>query len=205
MRPSGTVGSEGMALVAAVFMFVIALLVGMLLPRIPLLIIPRFQLMQSGLRPYPEPQPIDDHLMVQLMMLRRLWRLSYLFALLPLTLGLLVLSVQPSTFGFGLFLGAGWALLSRTIPESALTVPEGPYPLTLIHTIHTLRDSDDPCCADRSPTWEVEAVRCANCRSVLFDAPRPGLGRPRTGFGFSSRLRLLLLDGHSMFESDSQD
>ncbi|MCH2358281.1 MAG: hypothetical protein MK235_02020 [Candidatus Poseidoniales archaeon] len=194
-----------MSLLGTVILFTCSLLVGIALPRLPLLIIPRFPVMESGMRPYPEPQPLDEHLILQLMMLRRLWRLSFLFALLPLGLGLLVLWQQPSAFGFGLFLGGGWSLLARTIPESSSTLPSGPYSLALIHELHRLRDSDDPCCADREPRWEVEAVRCANCRTVLLAAARPDLGRARRGTGLSGRFRLLLLDGHSLFEADAED
>ena len=122
-----------MSVLGTVILFTCSLLVGIALPRLPLLIIPRFPVMESGMRPYPEPQPLDEHLIVQLMMLRRLWRLSFLFALLPLGLGLLVLWQQPSAFGFGLFLGGGWSLLARAIPESSSTLPSGPYSLALIH------------------------------------------------------------------------
>ena len=157
------------------------------------------------MHPYPGPQPLDEHLILQLMMLRRLWRLSFLFALLPLGLGLLVLWQQPSAFGFGLFLGGGWSLLARTIPESSSTLPSGPYSMALIHELHRLRDSDDPCCAAKEPCWEVEAVRCANCRTVLLAEARPDLGRSRPGSGLSGMFRLLMLDGHSLFESDAED
>ena len=196
---------ERMSLLGTVTMFICSLLIGIALPRLPLLLIPRFQVMQSGMRPYPEPQPIDEHLILQLMMLRRLWSLSFLFALLPIGLGLLVLWQEPSAFGFGMFLGGGWSLLTRAIPEFPSTLPAGPYPLALIHELHHMRTSTEPCCADMKPCWEVEAVRCANCRTVLLSAPRPDLGRERPGTGFSGRFRLLLLDGHSLFDADSED
>ena len=73
-----------MSLLGTVILFTCSLLVGIALPRLPLLIIPRFPVMESGMHPYPGPQPLDEHLILQLMMLRRLWRLSFLFALLPL-------------------------------------------------------------------------------------------------------------------------
>ena len=50
--------------------------------------------------------------------------------------------------------------------------------------------------------WEVRAIRCLNCRIVSLDLPRPDLGRIRSDGRFVGTLRILLMDGHSVFPRD---
>lgn len=153
--------------------------------------------MEGNLTMFPDAQPVNVDLVAQLLLLRRLWHLSFLFTLLPLTLGLFVLSMQPDPVAFGLFIGGGWALLSRMIPEEAFELPAGPYSMDLIAEVDKIRRAEVDCCDSPEVRWEVTAIRCRSCRQVHLSRARPDLGRRRTD-GLVGTVRLLVLDGHPL-------
>lgn len=184
-------------MIAVLLSFTVALLVGLYLPRLPLVIIPRLRPMEGNLTLFPNAQPVNVDLVAQLLLLRRLWQLSFMFALLPLLLGLFVLSVQPDPVAFGLFIGGGWAILSRILPEQGLELPAGPYSMTLIGEVDQIRRAENDCCDSPDIRWEVTAIRCRSCRSVHLTQARPDLGRSRTD-GLVGAVRLLILDGHPL-------
>lgn len=191
-------------MLSQVFLFFSSLIFSLLLPRLPLAILPRLRVMDGQLAPFPSPQPIDKHLVAQLLLLRTIWNASFLFALIPLVLGFLILQSQPTALVFGLFIGAGWAILSRLIPTVAFAVPNTPYATDLIHQINELRVAEASCCTKPELAWEVAAVRCRNCCSTHLAHARPDLGRVRTD-GWLGRLRLLLLDGHPIVTQSNEE
>tara|TARA_B100001750_G_C15519996_1_gene610769 strand:+ start:1716 stop:2294 length:579 start_codon:yes stop_codon:yes gene_type:complete len=178
-----------------VILFVSGLIFSLFLPRLPLAIIPRLRAMDGQLAPFPSPQPIDQHLVAQLLILRTIWNASFLFALIPLIIGFIILQSQPASLIFGLFIGGGWAILSRIIPSEDFKIPNTPYSNSLIHQVNELRIGEVTCCDNPDLAWEVTAVRCQECRNCHLSLPRPDLGRVRTD-GWVGRFRLMLLDGH---------
>ncbi|MDP6098851.1 MAG: hypothetical protein QF566_01595 [Candidatus Thalassarchaeaceae archaeon] len=190
-------------MLSQVFLFFSSLIFSLFLPRLPLATLPRLRVMDGQLAPFPSPQPIDKHLVAQLLLLRTIWNASFLFALIPLVLGFLILQSQPTALVFGLFIGAGWAILSRLIPTVAFAVPNTPYATDLIHQINELRVAEASCCTKPELAWEVAAVRCRNCYSTHLSHARPDLGRVRTD-GWLGRLRLLLLDGHPIVTQSNE-
>ena len=165
-------------------------------------IIPRLRAMDGQLAPYPSPQPIDQHLVSQLLILRTIWNVSFLFAMIPLVLGFIILQSQPAPLIFGLFIGGGWAILSRIIPNEDFSIPNTPYSNSLIHQVNELRVGETNCCNIPNLAWEVTAVRCQECRYTHLSQPRPDLGRVRAD-GWVGRLRLILLDGHPIIAEGS--
>ncbi|HIH82535.1 MAG TPA: hypothetical protein HA340_01165 [Candidatus Thalassarchaeaceae archaeon] len=190
-------------MLSQVLLFFLGLIFSLFLPRLPLAILPRFRVMDGQLAPFPSPQPIDKHLVAQLLLLRTIWNVSFLFALIPLVLGFLILRSQPATLVFGLFIGAGWAILSRLIPTVAFAVPNTPYATDIIHQINELRVAEASCCTKPELNWEVTAVRCSNCSFTHLAHARPDLGRVRTD-SWLGRLRLLLLDGHPIVNEGNE-
>ncbi|MBT3771800.1 MAG: hypothetical protein HOF90_02755, partial [Euryarchaeota archaeon] len=99
-----------------------------ILARTPLIVLPRLTALQNNLAPFPNPQPVDEQLLSQMLVLRTIWNLSFLFALLPLAFGYLILSTFAAPIAFGLFIGGGWSILSRLMPSDGLSIPNTPYP-----------------------------------------------------------------------------
>tara|TARA_A100001037_G_scaffold292153_1_gene307085 strand:+ start:1638 stop:2216 length:579 start_codon:yes stop_codon:yes gene_type:complete len=188
----------------SVLLFILGLLISIILPRLPLLIFPRLRAMHGGLEPFPSPQPIDDHLVAQLLILRTIWNTSFLLALIPLFIGFAILQNQPGMIAFGLFIGSGWTILSRVMPTTTFSFPNTPYSMGLIEQINELRVGDFSCCNNPELAWEVTAVRCRNCRVNHLKVARPDLGRVRTD-GMVGRIRLLLLDGFPLVVSENKN
>jgi len=191
-------------MISQVLLFFSGLMFSLFLPRLPLVVIPRLRAMDGQLAPFPSPQPIDQHLVAQLLILRTIWNVSFLFALIPLILGFLILQSQPVSLIFGLFIGGGWAILSRIIPNEHFSIPNTPYSTNLIHQVNEIRVSETSCCAIPDVAWEVTAVRCRKCRFTHLSHARPDLGRSRTD-GWVGRFRLLLLDGHPIVSDGSEN
>ena len=177
---------------------IVGLFIGIVLPRIPLLFFTRFLNMERELTPHPDPIPIGVPLIQRLLLMRRVHAMCWLIAILPLTLGLLVLNSSPEPFAVGLVAGVAWFILSRIVP---LHVERGfaILPLSLIQEINNLREPQTSCCNQQLLQWEVRAIRCRNCRDVALILPRPDLGRIRSDGRLIGALRILLMDGHPVF------
>ena len=184
--------------------FLFGLIFALFLPRLPLMVLPRLSVMEGQLAPCPMPQPIDKHLISQMLIMSTLWKLSFLFALIPLAIGYVILISFASPIAFGLFIGAGWAILSRLIPTSGFSFPNTPYSTELIHELNEIRVNEPTCCDSAEIAWETIAVRCQNCKTSHLDRARPDLGRIRND-GLLGRFRLLFLDGHPLINNTSED
>ena len=191
-------------LIENVVQFLFGLICALFLPRLPLMVLPRLSVMDGQLAPFPMPQPIDKHLISQMLIMSTLWKLSFLFALIPLAIGYVILISFASPIAFGLFIGAGWAILSRLIPTSGFSFPNTPYSTELIHELNEIRVNEPTCCDSAEIAWETISVRCQNCRTSHLDTARPDLGRIRTD-GLLGRFRLLFLDGHPLINNTSED
>ncbi len=191
-------------MIESVVQFLFGLIFALFLPRLPLMVLPRLSVMDGQLAPFPMPQPIDKHLISQMLIMSTLWKLSFLFALIPLGIGYVILISFASPIAFGLFIGAGWAILSRLIPTSGFSFPNTPYSTGLIHELNEIRVNEPTCCDSAEIAWETISVRCQNCRTSHLNTARPDLGRIRTD-GLLGRFRLLFLDGHPLINNTSED
>ena len=191
-------------MISSIIQIFSGLIFALFLPRLPLMILPRLNVMDGQLAPFPMPQPIDKHLISQMLIMSTLWKLSFLFALIPLAIGYLILTSFASPIAFGLFIGAGWAILARLIPTHGFSFPNTPYSTELIHELNEIRINEPTCCSSPEISWETISVRCQNCSASHLDRARPDLGRLRND-GFLGRLRLLFLDGHPIINNPQDD
>ncbi|DAC26479.1 MAG TPA: hypothetical protein HA330_02815, partial [Candidatus Thalassarchaeaceae archaeon] len=86
--------------------FLIALSISWFVTRIPLFLLPRITLHDLPLVDHPAPLPVDETLVLQLLRVRRAYWASIPIGLVPIVLGLLMIIQSPSSFGFGLIVGA---------------------------------------------------------------------------------------------------
>ena len=191
-----------MSLGADVARLVVGLLIGMILPRLPLLFFTRFINMERNLTPHPDPIPVGIPLIQRLLLMRRIHLMCWIVAALPLILGLLIIKSSPEPFALGMVAGVSWFVISRAIPQD----PNSSFailPLSLIQDINNLREPESVCCKRQLLQWEVRSIRCRHCRSMVMNIPRPDLGRIRSDGRLIGLLRILLMDGRSPFPHDS--
>ena len=81
-----------MSIEADIFRLSFGLLLGIILPRVPLLFFTRFLNLERNLPPHPDPIPVDKHLVLRLLLMRRVHIMCWIIALLPLSLGVLILN-----------------------------------------------------------------------------------------------------------------
>ncbi len=191
-----------MSLGADVTRLIVGLLIGMLLPRLPLLFFTRFLNMERELTPHPDPIPVGVPLVQRLLLMRRVHTMCWIVAALPLLLGLLIIKSSPEPFALGMVAGVSWFAISRAIPQDPNT-GFGILPLSLIQEINNLREPETVCCKRQLLQWEVRAIRCRHCRSMAMNVPRPDLGRMRSDGRMMGSLRVLLMDGRSLFPPES--
>ena len=189
-----------MSLGANLTRLIVGFLIGMILPRIPLLFFTRFLNLERNLTPHPDPIPIGIPLIQRLLLMRRVHAMCWLVAAMPFILGLLVLKSSPEPFALGMVTGVAWFAISRVIPQD-MDGGFGILPLSLIQNINNLREPETICCKRQLLQWEVRAIRCRHCRSVAMNMPRPDLGRIRSDGRLVGSLRILLMDGRSAFPS----
>tara|TARA_B100001996_G_C18639861_1_gene585213 strand:- start:11 stop:589 length:579 start_codon:yes stop_codon:yes gene_type:complete len=170
----------------------------MFIPRIPLIFFTRFVNMERNLSPHPDPIPVGIPLIQRLLLMRRIHMMGWILAILPLTLGLFVLRSSPEPFALGLVSGVAWFVLSRAVPEN-LEGGFGVIPMSLIQNVNNLRDPDEICCKRQLLQWEVRAIRCRHCREISLNRSRPDLGRIRADGRLKGILRILLIDGASVY------
>ncbi len=191
-----------MSLIADFIRLVVGLVVGMVLPRVPLLFFTRFLGMEGDLPPHPDPVPIGVPLVQRLLLMRRVHMMCWITAIFPLGLGLWVLQNSPEPFALGMVAGVSWFAISRIVPED-IENGLGIIPLPMIKLVNNLRQPEIDCCKESELYWEVRAVRCNHCRHVALDLPRPDLGRMRSDGRLKGSIRVLLADGRSIFPSSS--
>ncbi len=75
----------------------------------------------------------------------------------------------------------------------------GVIPMSLIQNVNNLRDPDEICCKRQLLQWEVRAIRCRHCREISLNRSRPDLGRIRADGRLKGILRILLIDGASVY------
>ena len=187
-----------MSLGADVTRLIVGLLIGMLIPRLPLLFFTRFLNMERELTPHPDPIPVGIPLVQRLLLMRRIHAMCWIVAALPLLLGLLIIKSSPEPFALGMVAGVSWFAISRAIPQDPNS-GFGILPLSLIQDINNLREPETVCCKRQLLQWEVRAIRCRHCRSMAMNVPRPDLGRMRSDGRMMGSLRVLLMDGRSPF------
>ena len=192
-----------MSLSTDVIRLVVGMLIGMVLPRIPLLFFTRFLNMEQELPPHPDPVPIGIPLVQRLLLMRRIHIMCWITATLPLALGLWILQNSPEPFAFGMVAGVSWFAISRIVPED-IGQGFGILPMSVIKSVNNLREPETDCCKEEDFYWEVRSIRCKQCRFIALEHPRPDLGRMRSDGRLKGSLRVLLMDGRSIFPpSDS--
>jgi len=187
-----------MSLSTDVIRLVVGMLIGMILPRIPLLFFTRFLNMEQGLPPHPDSVPIGIPLVQRLLLMRRIHFMCWITATLPLALGLWILQNSPDPFAFGMVAGVSWFAISRIVPED-IEQGFGILSMSVIKSVNNLREPETDCCERAEYYWEVRSIRCKQCRFVALEHPRPDLGRIRSDGRLKGSLRVLLMDGRSIF------
>ena len=86
--------------------FIVALSISWFLTRIPLYLLPRINLHDLPLVDHPASPSVDEALILQLLRVRRAYWASIPIGLVPIVIGLLMIIQSPSSFGFGLIVGA---------------------------------------------------------------------------------------------------
>ncbi len=193
-----------MSLGVQVTLLISGLILGMVIPRLPLLLFTRFLVMESGLSPHPDPITIDVPLIQRMLLMRRVHLMCWILALLPLSFSLIIISASPEPFAVGLFAGVIWFAISRAIPLN-LESGFGIIPMSLVRQVNNLRQPDSPCCGRPIPQWEVRSIRCKYCRKLILNMPRPDLGRIRSDGRLLGSLRILLMDGRSVYDSEEEE
>lgn len=197
-------GSE-MSFSVEITRFVVALSISWFVTRIPLFLLPRIALHELPLVDHPAPPPVDEALILQLLRVRRAYWASIPIGLVPIALGLLMIIQSPSSFGFGLIVGASWVLIARITPFTLNPIGRYPYAMGLIHELNQISLEPTPCCADSSPIWEIDGVRCASCNRLLLAESRPDIGRRRSDKFLLGVMRVILLDGRPFTDAAEEE
>lgn len=194
-----------MSLLGVAFRLTLGVLLGHLLPRLPMLILCRTKGFNLRFSPHPAPLRLEPHLTARVLLMRRLWWGVLPLTLIPLLFGAASLRSGNAAFGFGLWAGAGWTAIQRLIAlTDAESVPLSMNTAVRLQTVMDACEEETACCALPEPVWEVLSVRCAACRTVLDPLPRPDLGRPRSERLPVAILRLWMADGHALGPSEHQ-
>lgn len=187
------------------FRLVLGVLLGHLLPRLPMLILCRTKGFNLRFAPHPAPVRLGPHLTARVLLMRRLWWGTLPLTLLPMAFGAASLRSGDAAFGFGLWAGAGWTAIQRLVAlTNAKDVPVTMTTALRLQAVMNACDEETACCAHPEPVWEVMGIRCAACRTELDPMPRPDLGRPRSERWPVAMLRLWMADGHALGPSESE-
>jgi hypothetical protein len=195
-----------MAIGWGIFLLVSGFLTGHLIPRIPLIIIPRQRTFNQVFPVHPRPIPVDASLVSRVLQMRAMRRWGLVFTIVPLLFGWMMLKWSVAMFGMGLFLAGGWTLLSWLLPL-APGVANSPWTLEVAQQLQIIRndcDGESTCCESPQPEWELTAVRCSACRTTLLNLARPDLGRPRCDGKFKGFLRIWISDGGAMLVGEEE-
>jgi hypothetical protein len=195
-----------MAIGWGIFLLVSGFLTGHLIPRIPLIIIPRQRTFNQVFPVHPRPIPVDASLVSRVLQMRAMRRWGLVFTIVPLLFGWMMLKWSVAMFGMGLFLAGGWTLLSWLLPL-APGVANSPWTLEVAQQLQIIRndcDGESTCCESPQPEWELTAVRCSACRTTLLNLARPDLGRPRCDGKFKGFLRIWISDGGAILVGEEE-
>ena len=193
-----------MSITVQVIVLIFGLILGMIIPRIPLLLFTRFLGLERGLSPHPDPIKVDVPLIQRMLLMRRVHMMCWILALFPLCFSILIMNASPEPFALGLFAGVIWFAISRVVPLN-LDSGFGIMPMSLVREVNNLRQPNPPCCDRPIPQWEVRSIRCKYCRKLILNTPRPDLGRIRTDGRLMGTLRILLMDGRSPYDSEEEE
>ena len=197
-------GSE-MSFSVEIARFLIALSISWFVTRIPLYLLPRITVRDLPIVDHPAPPTVDEALVLQLLRVRRAYWASIPIGLVPIILGLMMIAQSPSSFGFGLIVGAAWVLIARVTPFALDPTGRYPYTMSLIHELNRIRLEPVPCCSSPQAVWEIDGVRCASCRKILLSESRPDLGRRRSDNLLLGFLRVILLDGRPFTDAAEEE
>ncbi len=182
--------------------FALGAILGHFMIRIPTLFFPRMYAWNDQFTPHPEPFVLNPYLTQRILHMRRFYWLSFLFAIIPLFFGYNSIKYGATDLGFGLWISAGWTVLSRI--TALVGGEEAPWSMDLamdIQKVINKCNSEESCCETPAPVWEVVSIRCYSCNSLLLDKPRPDLGRPRKDGRIMGLIRLLITDGKPIVTS----
>ena len=185
--------------------FIVALSISWFLTRIPLYLLPRINLHDLPLVDHPASPPVDEVLVLQLLRVRRAYWASIPIGLVPIVIGLLMIIQSPSSFGFGLIVGAAWVLIARITPFALDPTGRYPYAMGLIHELNRIRLEPPPCCPSPIPVWEIDGVRCTSCHRLLLAESRPDIGRRRSDNLLLGAMRVILLDGRPFTDAAEEE
>ena len=205
-----------MSLFFSFVIFFVGLFVGYVIPRLPLIFFSRLQSLNYAFSKHPEPVKVTPELLARIITMRKLYWSGLIYSIIPVLFGWLIIRWSGSSLGFGLLLSGGWTILARILPAGENEIQRYPYSMNLVHSLHDVRVRcklnelpptnqeellKDPCCGLPNPVWEIAAVRCTNCRSILLNEPRPDLGRVRSDGIIRGSMRVMILDGRPPIHS----
>lgn len=196
-----------MSVAITVTWFVFGLVIGHLVPRLPMLIIPRGKGFNHNLSDHPRPIVVNQFLVQRVLQMRMMRMWGLVFTVLPIGFGYIILKYSEPALGMGIFLAGGWTLLSWVLPLVPFAGVPSPWSRGLAEELQLVRNrssGDDACCSTPAPEWEVRAVRCASCRKLLLNRPRPDLGRPRSDGRLMGGLRVWMSDGYPVIASEEE-
>ncbi|MDP6869305.1 MAG: hypothetical protein QGI21_00840 [Candidatus Poseidoniaceae archaeon] len=176
--------------------FALGAIIGHFMIRIPTLFFPRMYTWNDQFPPHPDPIPLNPYLTQRVLHMRKFYWMSIVFAIVPLFFGYNSVKYGASDLGFGLWIAAGWTVLSRI--TALVSGEDAPWTMNMameIQNVINKCDSSESCCNHPRPMWEVTSVRCLTCFAVLLNTPRPDLGRPRKDGRIKGLIRLLITDG----------
>jgi hypothetical protein len=189
-----------MSLVVELTLGVFGFFIGIIGPRLPTVLMTRTKGFNKHFPPHPDPIPLSPYLTQRILHLRKFFHGSLLLASVILLFGYFSLRWGSGPFGFGLWIGAGWFMLSRL--QLLALGDKGPWTMDIAEELQLMKNSieSNPCCSFPAISWHLQCVKCDACGNVLKRIGRPDLGRKRSDGFLLGNLRLLLTDGYPMVQ-----
>lgn len=187
-----------MSLATELILGFIGFFIGIIAPRLPTIFMTRTKGFNTHFPPHPDPVPLSPYLTQRILHLRKFFHGSLILAAVILLFGYLSLRWGSGPFGFGLWIGAGWFILSRL--QMLALGDHGPWTMDIAQELQLISNSieSNPCCSFPTISWHLQSIKCDACGKVLKRMERPDLGRKRADGFFVGTLRLLLTDGYPM-------
>ena len=178
-------------------------IISFLFPRLPIILVTRGKGFNTSFPEHPDPIPLSPKLTQRVLHMRMIYWMGFVVATIPLLFGLASIKWGNAAFGFGLWISSGWYILSRL--QTFVGGQQPPWTLGMAQRLQVVMDdakSGAKCCDNPLPQWDIMAVSCTTCSTVLDAMPRPDLGRKRLDGFFLGTTRLLLSDGYPIISSD---